>query len=489
MKERRITIDPITRLEGHGKIEIFLDGSGNVKRAYFQVPELRGFEKFCEGRPAEELPRITPRICGVCPTAHHMASTKTLDALYRVEPTPTARKLRELVYSAFMIEDHALHFYILASPDFIVGPDAPKTERNILGVIDKVGPDVASKLIDVRKRCRAIISLLGGKAIHPVFGLPGGVSRALKPEELPEVKETAEIAVEFGKFSLQAFEDIVLKNKKYLDLIKGDIYLHKTYYMGLVDSENKVNFYDGDVRVVGPDGKEHLKFEAKDYLKHIAERVEPWSYIKFCYLKEVGWKGFQDGKDSGIYRVAPLARLNVSDGMATPLAHAEYEKMYDVLGGKPVHHTLATHWARLIELLYAAERLRELANDPEITDSHIRNLPLEVPQEGLGVVEAPRGILFHHYKTDDEGIIQDVNLIVGTQNNSAPICMSIEKAAKALIKDGKVDDGLLNMVEMAFRAYDPCLACATHAIDGGAALNITIYDSDGTVVKSMNNFQ
>jgi len=489
MSGKKITIDPITRLEGHGKIEIFLDRSGNVQRAYFQVPELRGFEKFCEGRAAEELPRITPRICGVCPTAHHMASTKTLDDLYNVEPTPTARKLRELVYSAFMVEDHALHFYILASPDFIVGPDAPTAERNILGVIDKVGLEVAGKLIETRKRCRAIITLLGGKVIGPVFGLPGGVSRGLNPDELPEVKETAKLAVEFALFSLQVFNDLVLKNKKYLDLIKSDFYLHKTYYMGLVDSDNKVNFYDGDLRVVTPNGEEFVKFKPKEYLEHISERVEPWSYVKFCYLKDVGWKGFVDGEKSGVYRVAPLARLNASDGMATPLAQAEYEKLYDTLGGKPVHNTLATHWARLIELLYAAERLQELANDPEITGTSIRNLPTEAPDEGIGVVEAPRGTLFHHYKTDERGIIKEVNLIVATVNNSAPICMSIEKAAKGLIKKGKVDDGLLNMVEMAFRAYDPCLACATHAINGGPALEIAIRDSRGNIIKSINNFK
>jgi F420-non-reducing hydrogenase large subunit len=489
MNPRRITIDPITRLEGHGKIEIFLNRSGNVERAFFQVPELRGFEKFCEGRPAEELPRITPRICGVCPTAHHMASTKAVDALYKVHPTETARKLRELVYSAFMIEDHALHFYILASPDFIVGPDSPKTERNILGVIDKLGLDVAGRLIETRKRCRGIISLLGGKVIGPVFGLPGGVSRGLKPEELPEIKETAELAVEFGRFSLQIFNDLVLKNKKYLDLIKSDHYLHRTFYMGLVDSQNKVNFYDGDIRVVDPQGKEFARFKVADYLQHISERVEPWSYVKFCYLKNVGWKGLEDGENSGIYRVAPLGRLNASDGMATPLAQAEYEKFFDTLGGKPVHHTLATHWARLIELLCAAERLRELANDPQITDSDIRNLPTELPEEGIGVVEAPRGTLIHHYKSDEKGVLEKVNLIVATANNAAPICMSVEKAAKGLIRSGKVDDGLLNMVEMAFRAYDPCLACASHAVGGGPALEITIYDATGKIVNSIANFE
>jgi F420-non-reducing hydrogenase large subunit len=482
---KRITIDPITRLEGHGKIEIFLDNGGNVDRAFFQVPELRGFEKFSVGRLAEEMPRITPKICGVCPTAHHMASTKALDDLFDIEPTSTAKKIRELMYNAFMFEDHTLHFFFLGGPDFIVGPQAPAAERNILGVISKVGLDAGKKVISIRKKCRNIITLLGGRVIHPVCGLPGGVSRGIEEEERKDIVKTAEEAVEFAQFALQAFSDIVLKNKDYVDVITGDIYKHSTYYMGLVDDNNKVNFYDGDIRVVDPEGKEFAKFKAQDYLKHIEEHVEPWSYIKFPYLKDVGWNGFVDGKESGVYRVAPLARLNVADGMATPLAQAEYEMFYDTLG-KPAHNTLAFHWARLIEALYAAERMAELAKDSEITDPNIRNIPSKTPKEGIGVVEAPRGTLYHHYKTDQEGRITEANLIVATVNNSAAICMSIEGAAKGLIKNGKVSEGLLNMVEMGFRAYDPCLACATHTLPGQMPLEVNIYGSDGTVIKKLS---
>ena len=482
---KKITIDPITRLEGHGKIEIFLDDAGNCDRATLQIPELRGFEQFSVGRAAEEMPRITTMICGVCPTAHHMAATKALDDLFKVEPTSAAKKIRELMYNAFTAEDHILHFVFLGGPDFVVGPTAPAAERNVLGVIGKVGLEVGGKVIEMRKRMRNVLRIIGGKPVMPTAGLPGGVSKAITEDERKTIIEAGEYGVEFCKVVLGLFDDVVLKNKEYVDLITGDIYQHKTYYMGLVDKNNKVNFYDGLIRVVDPDGKEFAKFKVQDYLDHIKEHVEPWTYVRFCYLKKVGWKGFVDGKDSGVYRVAPLARLNVSDGMATPLAQEAYDKMYKVLGGKPVHSTLAFHWARLIEALQAAERVLELAKDPEITSPDIVNLPTKTPKEGMGVVEAPRGTLFHHYQTDDNGILTKVNLIVATQNNAAPINMSIEKAAKSLIKKGEVPDGILNMIEMAFRAYDPCHACATHSLPGGMPLEVSVYSAEGDLIKRL----
>ncbi|MFB3789145.1 MAG: Ni/Fe hydrogenase subunit alpha [bacterium] len=482
---REIIIDPITRLEGHGKIDIFLNDDGNVDRAYFQVPELRGFEKFAQGRPAEDMPQITSRICGVCPTAHHMAATKALDDLYKVTPPAAARKLRELFYAMFTVEDHALHFYFLGGPDFVVGPKAPKAERNIVGVIGKVGVEAGKKVIGLRKKMRHLMALLGGKAIHPVMGLPGGVAKGMKKEEQAEFIQAAGEAVEFGRMSLGLFNDVVLKNKEYVDYITSSAYTHKTYYMGMVDENNKVNFYDGKLRVVDPEGKEHSKFDTRDYLNHVAEHVEPWSYIKFCYLKEIGWKGFEEGPASGVFGVAPLARLNASEGMATPLAQEAYEQYFQTLGGKPVHHTLATHWARLVEMLYAAERMQELANDPEITDTNIRELPDEMPEEGVGVVEAPRGTLFHHYKTDEKGLITMANLIVATQNNAARIAMSVDKAAKGVIRNGQVDDGILNMVEMAFRAYDPCHGCATHSLPGQMPLLVRVYDHQRNILREI----
>jgi len=484
---QRITIDPITRLEGHGKIEIFLDEAGDVANTYFQIPELRGFERFCVGRPVEEMPLLTNRICGVCPEAHHMAAAKAADAVYHVDPPRTAKMLRELLYSAFYVTDHATHFYALAGPDFVMGPDAPVAERNILGVIHKVGLEIGSKVINARKAGHTVIEMIGGRKVHPCTSIPGGLTKGINKEQQKEILELGKWAVEFGQFTLKLFNDIVLGNKEYVDLILGDIYTHRTYYMGMMDENNHINFYDGKVRVVGPDGKELVKYAPADYTQHIAEHVEPWTYLKFPYLKAVGWKGFTDGKDSGVYCATPLSRA--ADGMATPLAQEEYDKFYKTLGGKPVHQRLATHWARLIELLYAAERWVELASDPEITSDNFHAKPTEVPTEGVGIVEAPRGTLTHHYTTDERGVLTKVNLIVGTTNNYAPISMSIDKAARSLIKKGAVvTEPMLNMVEMAFRSYDPCFGCATHSLPGKMPLEVTIRDAQGDAVEVLKQY-
>jgi F420-non-reducing hydrogenase large subunit len=484
---KKISIDPITRLEGHGKIEIFLNDAGGVENAYLQIPELRGFEKFSEGRLAEDMPQITQRICGVCPEAHHMAATKALDALFHVDPPSPAKKLRELFYSSFYVTDHTTHFYILGGPDFIMGPEAPVAERNILGVIAKVGMELSKAVLTTRAKNHHIIQMLGGRAIHPVFGLPGGISKGLNEDERKEVEQIAKESVEFARLSLKVFDDIVLKNKAYVDMILSDAYTHHTYYMGTVDEKNRVNFYDGKVRVVDPEGKEFIKYSANEYLDHIAEHVEPWTYIKFPFLKKIGWKGFVDGKDSGLFRSTPLSRLNAADGMATPLAQEAYEKFFTTLGGKPVHQTLATHWARLVELLYAAERLLELSKDEEITSPNIRTIPTAKPDEGIGIVEAPRGTLTHHYITDERGVIKKANLIVATVNNAGPINMSIKKAAMEVIKPGKeITEGLLNRIEMAWRPYDPCFGCATHTLPGQAPMEIRIRNREGKVIKTLS---
>lgn len=486
---QRISIDPITRLEGHGKIEIFLDEEGNVANTYFQIPELRGFERFCVGRPVEEMPLLTNRICGVCPEAHHMAAAKAADAVYHVDPPPTAKKLRELLYSGFYFTDHTTHFYALAGPDFVMGPHAPVADRNILGVIHKVGLEIGGKVIQARKHGHRIVEIIGGRKVHPCTSIPGGLTKGITKEQRQEIEEIGHWAVEFSRFSLQLFNDIVLGNQAYVDLVLGDIYTHKTYSIGLVDAENKVNFYDGKVSVVAPDGERMGKYAPSEYTEWISERVEPWTYLKFPYLKKVGWKGFVDGKDSGIYCATPLSRLNAADGMATPLAQEEYERFYQTLGGKPVHQRLAIHWARLIELLYAAERIIQLAADPEIISPHYHIPPTETPTEGVGIVEAPRGTLTHHYKTDERGILTEVNLIVGTTNNYASMSMSINKAARSVIKKGvPITEGLLNMVEMAFRAYDPCFGCATHSLPGQMPLEITIRDADGQVINVLKQF-
>jgi F420-non-reducing hydrogenase large subunit len=485
-KSKKITIEPITRLEGEAKIDIFLNEEGDVADAFFQVVELRGFEKFCEGRPAEEMPRITTRICGVCPAAHHMASTKACDGVFGVDPPLPAKKLRELFYCAHMVYDHIAHFFYLSAPDFVVGPDADPAKRNVLGLIEKVGKETGLEVMKHWGYSRKILEIIGGKATHPVCGLPGGMSKAITEDERREIEEMAKSCVEFSRFSLKLVEDVILNNKTYMDLITGDIYRHKTYYMGTVDKDNKVNFYDGDIKVVDPEGKEYGRFKPEDYLDHIGEHVEPWSYLKFPYLKNVGWKGLVDGKDSGIYRVNCLARLNVADGMTTPLAQEAYEKMYKILGEKPSHATLVFNWARVVELMYASERLLELAQDKDIISKEIRNIPTGVKGEGVGCVEAPRGTLYHHYWTDKEGIIQKVNLIVATGQNNGPMCMSVKKAAQGLIKKGKVDQGLLNMVEMAFRAYDPCLACATHFLPGKMPLEVRVCDLRGDIIARLS---
>ena len=488
---RQIKIDPVTRLEGHGKIDIFLNDDGEVANCYFQVPELRGFEQFVVGRPIEEMPRITTRICGVCPEAHHMAAATACDAVYNIQIPSAGKKLRELLYNTFYTADHTVHFYALSGPDFVCGPDAPPAERNIIGVIKKVGLEVGGKVIELRSKCQEIIQMLGGKKIHQVTAIPGGVSRGINEEERKKIEEYAKFFVEFGQFTFKIFEDIVLKNEAYVDLIVNGPYLHKTYYMGLVDEKNQVNFYDGMVKVVDPDGNEFCKYKPSDYLEHIEEHMESWNYLKYPFLKKVGWKGLVDGKDSGVYRATPLSRLNVTDGMPTPLAHAEYEKYFETLTGDksgktPVHNTLATHWARIIELQYAAEKVMELAKDPEITSQDYRAVCTNVPHEGVGIVEAPRGTLTHHYVTDEKGIVTKANLIVGTTNNHAAISMSIKKAAEGLIKKGvEVTEGTLNKIEMAFRAYDPCFGCATHTLPGQMPMILTIKKPDGEIIDEV----
>ncbi|MFP4171183.1 MAG: Ni/Fe hydrogenase subunit alpha [Methanomassiliicoccales archaeon] len=490
-ESKRLTIDPITRLEGHGKIEIFLNDDGNVENAYWQIPELRGFERFCIGRSVEELNKITSRLCGVCPGAHHICSTKALDKVYNVEPTETGHKLRELFYQAHYIHSHIAHFFVLAAPDFVMGPAAPVARRNILGVVDAVGVDIGGEVIKHRSYAQKVQEMLGGKATHPCGGMPGGVSKGLDEEERKQIEEWAKSCVDFSKFSLDLLSDVVLKNQDYIDIITDtNIFYNETNYISLVDKDNKVAFYDGDLRVIDPSGNELYKFHPDNYLDYIAEHVYPWSYEKFPFLKSIGFKGLVDGPDSGMYRSAPLARLNASEGFTTPLAQEHYENYFGFFrdaGVKgPVHFTQAYHWARLIELLYSSERMLELAQDPQITNDDIRAPVTETPDEGIGCIEAPRGVLIHHYKSDPKGITTDVNLIVGTTNNNGPINMSVRKAASALIKNWQVSEGLLNTVEMAYRAYDPCNSCATHTLPGELPMKAYIRNPDGSVYKELS---
>lgn len=482
---RTITIDPITRLEGHGKVQIFLNDDGSVKDCFFQIPELRGFERFVVGRPIEELPRIVTRICGVCPASHHMASAKAVDGCFGNQVAPLAHKLRDMYYHAHYIHSHIAHFYALAAPDFVMGPDADPAVRNILGVVAKVGLGIGSKVIRARALAQKIQQILGGRATHLVWCMPGGVSKGLTPAELEEIKPMVVELAGFATFSLQLFRDVVLGNPGYLDLILHGPYTLDVHNMGLVDENNAPNFYHGKVRVVDFEGKEICKYEPNEYNRFVAEHVEPWSYLKFPYLKQRGWKGFKEGIDSSLYCATPLSRLNVADRMATPRAQEAFEEMYATLGGHPCKALLACHWARLVEMVQNAEMLERHCADPEITSEHFRVIPDRITGEGVGIVEAMRGTLTHHYTCDANGICTSANLIVGTTNNNAAIHMVTKKVAQTLIKPGQEPDGgILNMVEMAFRAFDPCYSCATHYLPGQMPLTIQFF-KDGELWREL----
>jgi F420-non-reducing hydrogenase large subunit len=478
---RKISIDPITRLEGHGKIEIFLDPEGGVEDCYFQIPELRGFERFVVGRPIEELPRIVTRICGVCPASHHMAGAKAVDGCFGGEIAPLAVKLRDMYYQAHFIHSHIAHFYALAAPDFVCGPDCDPATRNILGVVAKVGLEIGGKVIRSRAQAQSIQLMLGGKTTHLVWCLPGGVSKGLKKEELDEIRPMADELYDFTQFSLKLFKDVVLGNPGYVELILKGPYTLDVQQMGLVDENNAPNFYDGKVRVVDYEGEEICKYAAEDYAQFVGEHVEPWTYLKFPYLRKRGWKGFVEGIDSSIYCATPLARLNVADRMATPKAQEAYEEMFSTLGQKPCRALLAQHWARLVEMVQNAETLLKYCQDPEITGDVFRVIPKRITGEGVGIVEAMRGTLTHHYTCDERGICTSANLIVGTTNNNAPIHMVTKKVAKAMIQPGvEPTQGILNRIEMAFRAFDPCFSCATHSLPGQMPLEVRVHQ-DGDV--------
>lgn len=487
---KRVSIEPVTRIEGHGRVEIFLDEEGRVAEAFLVVPELRGFESLCVGRPAEEMPRLTSRICGLCPEAHHLASVKALDDLWQVSPPPAARKLRELLYSIFFFLDHTTHFFALGGPDFLLLPDTPPGDRHFLTVLQRIGSDGARKVIDARSRsCRAL-EILGGRTIHPVAGLPGGWSRTLGETDRSEIEAIARGSVDFALWTLELYREMVLDDAEHRGALEDDTFSDRTHSLGMVDEHDRANFYDGTLRVVDPDGREILRFPAADYSEHLAEHVVDWSYSKLPYLRSRGWSGWTDGAASGIYGANPLARLNVSDSLATPLAHEHFEELFETLSRKdengrhlPVHNRMALPWARLVELLYAAERALELARDPEITDPRIRSNIEAEPRVGVGCVEAPRGTLIHRYRTDPDGILTEVDLLVGTTHNQGAMALTLRRALRHLVgPDRPLDEAVLHRVETVLRCYDPCLSCATHAFPGRMPLEVTLRDSAGTVV-------
>lgn len=444
-----INIQPVTRIEGHSKIAITLDDAGNVVDTKVHVQNLRGFEKFCEGRPVEEMPRTVCHICGICPWAHHLASSKAADACFGVTPPATAVKLRRLMQSIAYVSDKILNFYFLAAPDFVIGPDADYSVRNVVGII-KAAPDIAKQVVHMRHLGAQMLEAFAGRAIHPTFSVPGGVSKPMTEAERQKMLPQAQELLEFSKFSMKFAKENVFP--KYLDAIKS-IGIIKVGFLGTVRDDGSLDFYDGKLRMMKPDGS-YDDFAYEQYLDYIGESVEPWSYQKFPYAKKWGKLSLSLENPVGVYRTNCLARINVADKMATPLAQAELEE-FRAAFGRPAHYTLLYHYARLIELMQAAETAVELLNDPEITGTNIRVLIEPKAGRGVGCVEAPRGTLIHDYECDNDGLITQVNLIVGTTHNNAAINLSVNQAAKEFIKDGKYDQGILNKVEMAIRAYDP----------------------------------
>ncbi|MEM4729120.1 MAG: Ni/Fe hydrogenase subunit alpha [Thermoplasmata archaeon] len=479
--QKTITIQPITRIEGHAKVTINLNAEGNVDDARFHITLLRGFEEFCRGRPVEEMPRITTSICGVCPVSHHLASAKAGDAVLGVDIPPAARKLRELLNAFAYVEEHLLHFYFLAAPDFIMGPGAPVGERNIFGIIKKM-PDVATKVAMARLHANKAVEIIGGRSIHPVAATPGGFSKPLSATEREKLKEWGKELLDIAQFSIKNAKENIFP--KYIDLVKT-LGVIRTGFMGTVDNEGALDLYDGKIRLMSAGG-DIKEFPVTDYDKHIKEHVEPWSYLKFPYAPELGPYSLDPDNPGGMYRTNTLARINVCDKIRTPLANAELNEFRKTFG-RPAQQTLLYHWARLIELLYNAEHLNQLLDDPEITSTDTRKAVTVRAARGIGSVEAPRGTLIHDYTTDEKGLIKEVNLIVGTTHNNGPINMSVKQAAKSLIKNGHYDETILNEIEVAIRAYDPCLACATHTLDGRVQVQVDIRDHRGVLLDSFRN--
>lgn len=467
-KEKRIVIDPVTRVEGHGKIVIQLDDQGRVADALFSVTEFRGFEKFCEGRMLWDMPVITDRICGFCPVSHHLASVKTCEALLDVSPPPAANKLRELLHMGQFIHSHALHFFFCALPDTLFTDPKYHADRNIFGILDK-HRNIAANAIKIRKAGQDIVDIVGGGRLHPVACIPGGMSKNLSDMERVQMLKGVLAAVKIAQYGVKLIKDLYHKAESTFDTFAA----FPSLYMGMV-RDDQLELYDGPIRIIDQEGEFVQDFEANTYLDIIEERVgESWT--KFPYLKERGYP-------AGAYRVAPLARLNIVKSISTPLAGAEFKEFKTINGGKPVTAGLFYHYARMIELLYAVERARELLTDPEILSHEVRIPIKRGGGEGVGAVEAPRGTLFHHYWADEDGKIKKVNLIVATAHNNHAMNQSVKLVAEKIVKDGEIPERELNKLEMAIRCYDPCLSCSSHAY-GQMPLRVTIRDAQGNALS------
>lgn len=472
MNTQKITIEPVTRIEGHAKVTIHMKANGTVDRAYLHVNEFRGFEKFCEGRLYFEMPSITPRICGICPVSHHLASAKANDALTGQTPPRPANLLRELMHMGQIIQSHGMHFFELAGPDLLLGFDFSPETRNVVGLL-AANPDLTVKAVLLRKFGQEIIRTLGGRRIHPNFAVPGGVNKALQVSERDEILKGVDVAVATVQAGLQIMKDWAAKNAE--DINKFAVF--PTGYFGLVTPENSLELYDGQIRLIDSRGKQLVKFDGADYLEEIAEHVEPWSYLKFPYYKKLGYPG-------GVYRVGPLGRLNIVEKIDTPLANEELKVFKALNGGKPVENTLYYHYARLIEALFAAERVRVLCDNPDILSSEILNTRRNYTGHGVGILEAPRGTLIHDYTADENGKLLRVNLIVSTGHNNWAMSNAVDSVAKTYVHGPDVQEGMLNRVEAAIRAYDPCLSCSTHAI-GQMPIQVEILDPRGQLVRTL----
>ncbi len=482
MSCRFISIDPVTRVEGEVRAVIVIDENGEVKDAYYQTLEIRGFEAFCRGRAVEELPRITSAVCGVCSWAHHVASGKTLDVLFGREPPPTAKKLREIAYFMQIIDSHLLHFIVMALPDFAL-PNAPPELRNIAGLL-REDPKIATLFLKSRSIIKDIEEVFGGKPIHTAFVLPGGISRKFREEDLEKIDKLTKELYDIIDYIVGYFNKKILKSEIFQKYLYDDAYMLKTYYMGIVGESDTLNFYDGKLKIIDSSGKEVARFDAMEYTKYIAEHMTNWAYSKFPYLKWLGWRGFNE---EYLVRVGPLARLNVIDKIPSERAQEEYKYMIELFGGKPIHNTMAYHWARIIETLHSIERMRDMLHEDDLLSDDTLNLEGEPRYEGVGVIEAPRGTLIHHYRADEDLLATDVNIITPTTINNAAINAELKKVAKKILSEGTIDEASLNKLEMSIRAYDPCNSCATHYIDlGGKNLfSILIVDPNGRVLNKI----
>ncbi len=466
---KEIVIEPITRIEGHGKITIYLDDSGNVSDAQFHVTQYRGFEKFTEGRPFSEMPSIVERICGICPISHSLASAKACDALLGVRIPGPAVKIRRLLNCGSFIESHALSFFHLSSPDLLLGFDSDPAKRNIMGLI-KANPAVAKDGVRLRQIGGHIVEWLGKKRVHPAWVVPGGVNEALSAEHREMMLKELPEAYEIIKRTLNFFKREIEKHHEEARTFGN----FPSMFLGLVNNEGNWDITDGYFRVIDPKGKIVLDMlDTSKYTGIIGEATEPFSYLKSPYFKSAGYP-------DGIYRVGPAARLNVCSGIGTPLANEEWAEFHSLERG-PVLSSFHNHYARLIEILACLELVEELLNDPEILSTHIRSHAEPNEWEGVGCVEAPRGTLIHHYRTDKNGLMTWANLVVATGHNNLAMNKSVLQVATHFIDGSNITEGMLNRVEAVIRAYDPCLSCSTHAL-GQMPLHVQLIGPDGSLV-------